>query len=174
MKEYPLKDIREIYASDRDTVKIMVWSETLRAPVEETLRSVADTDGLVAAVTKYGYVRSTAPNLIQEVPRQIPARPVQPHIMREDEADEIHAAQHLLNQGMISPKQYSGLLVPPVPERLADRLPECMPELSTDVNAQNAADYLQRQAMIAQQLGADPQTDETEKEKDEYGRAGLV
>ena len=67
---------------------------------------------------------------------------------------------------MISPKQYSGLLVPPVPERA--------PAQIADINDLNAADYLQRQEQLAQQLGTVLPDAAEEKEKDEYGRAGLV
>ena len=88
-------------------------------------------------------------------------QPIQPHIMREDEADELHAAQHLLNQGMISPKQFSGLLEPSGQE--------CEPARQPDINAQNAVDYQQRQEQLAQQLGTVPES-AVQTEEQLYGQ----
>ena len=162
LKEYALKNIRAAYASDPDTVKIMLWSEQAQASVEHTLRFVSNPDGLAEAITKYGRIRSAAPQLIPEVPQQIPVQPyplpVFQRDLTEDEADELHAAQHLLNQGMISPHQYSGMLVPPVPERAP------VPVKQEDVNTVNAEDYLRRQEMIAQQLGTAPETAQNEEQ----------
>ena len=155
-----LKDIWDVNAPDRDTLNFMVRSNESGVSTEVTLRTVADIDGLIAAIAKWGAVQSAAPHMIPELPVLPQPKPVPLHRMSENEADELHAAQHLLNQGMISPKQYSGLLVPPVPERA--------PAQIADINDLNAADYLQRQEQLAQQLNQE------EKEKDDYGRAGLV
>ena len=91
-------------------------------------------------------------------------------IQQEDSAEAaanaVNAAQHLLNQGMISEQQYSGLLVPP------GQQPVPLP--AEDINAQNAADYQQRQEQLAQQLGTVPLNTADEKEKDENGRAGFI
>lgn len=91
-----------------------------------------------------------------------------PHDAAAEKADTdaLHAAEYLLNQGMISEQQFGNLLASQ----------KSQPEQSVqtgDINAQNAADDLQRQAMLAQQPGTVPQSDESEKEK-EYGRAGFV
>ena len=136
-----LKDIWDVNAPDRDTLNFMVRSNESGVSTEVTLRTVADIDGLIAAIAKWGTVQSAAPHMIPE----LPAPPVPLHRMSEDEADELHAAQHLLNQGMISEQQYSGLLVPPVQQSV--------PLPAEDINAMNAADYQQRQEQLAQQLG---------------------
>ena len=150
LEEYLLKNIREVYASDRDTVKIMVWSEQCHAAVEETLRFVADTDGLVAAVKKYGRVGNSGSNMMipgisQVMTPGISQRiPLQPHVFAEEEADKLHAAQHLLNQGMISQQQFDGLLMPPQAAQ------------QPDLSEQNADDYFRRQELLAQQIGSAP------------------
>ncbi len=168
LEEYALKDIWGVNMPDRDTLNFMVRSDESGTSSEVTLRLVADIDGLVAAIAKWGHVQSAAPHMIPEVPvlPQPKPQPILPRVMREDEADELHAAQHLLNQGMISPKQYSEMLVPPVPDRA--------PAQSADINAMNAADYLQRQEMLAQQFGTMPEISTDEEEKNQNGRAGLV
>lgn len=145
---------------------------------EYMISRIADSTGLVSAVSRQMsgadhpplHAAKPAPqfpvrqNAVMQQP-QIPAQP-QPRVLTEEEADALHAAQHLLNQGMISPKQYSGMLMPPEPEIL--------PEQPADINAQNAEDYLHRQELIAEQLGIEPQVTEEKPEKDEYGRTGLV
>ena len=161
-----LKDIWDVNAPDRDTLNFMVRSNESGVSTEATLRTVADIDGLIAAIAKWGHVQSAAPHMIPEVPVLPQPQPLLQRTLTEEETDELHAAQHLLNQGMISPKQYSGLLVPPVPERA--------PAQIADINDLNAADYLQRQEQLAQQLGTVLPDAAEEKEKDEYGRAGLV
>ena len=165
LKEYALKDITEIYASDQVTVTMMVWSEQQQTAVEETLRYVADANGLAAAVEKYRGMgipepQVTAPDISQQIP-------LRPHVFAEDEADKLHAAQHLLNQGMISQQQFDGMLMPPQTAQ------------QPDLNEQNADDYFRRQEMLAQQLGSGPaetapQTDTERKENEENGRSSLV
>ena len=140
-----LKDIWDVNAPDRDTLNFMVRSNESGVSTEVTLRTVADIDGLIAAIAKWGTVQSAAPHMIPELPAPPQPKPVPLHRMSEDEADELHAAQHLLNQGMISEQQYSGLLVPPVQQSV--------PLPAEDINAMNAADYQQRQEQLAQQLG---------------------
>ena len=165
LKEYALKDITEIYASDQVTVTMMVWSEQQQTAVEETLRYVADANGLAAAVEKYRGMgipepQVTAPDISQRIP-------LQPHVLAEEEADKLHAAQHLLNQGMISQQQFDEMLMPPQAAQ------------QPDPDEQNADDYFRLQELLAQQISSGPaetapQTDTERKENEENGRTGLV
>ncbi len=140
-----LKDIWDVNAPDRDTLNFMVRSNESGVSTEVTLRTVADIDGLIAAIAKWGAVQSAAPHMIPELPVLPQPKPVPLHRMSENEADELHAAQHLLNLGMITSQQYADVLSPPEPEPV--------PVQFADINAQNAADYLKRQEQLAQQLG---------------------
>ena len=176
-RSFDLRDITKIYAVGSSAVIVRVPLDPF-APrddeyTEYTLDDAADNAGVVMNVLKQIAKLNTDSEQISESGEQIPAEQpqfsaVQQRDLTEDEADAFHAAQHLLNQGMISDRQYEKLLEPQTPEPDAEQ-----PVQTADINSQNAADYMQRQAMLAQQLETAPQSVESEKEK-EYGRAGLV
>ena len=142
LKQIALADIKGIYKSDKSTVILMVYTGSDLAYAEETLWFVENVDGLIAAVKKYGSVENSESQMMTpESPQQIP---LQPHVLAEEKADKLHAAQHLLNQGMISQQQFDGLLMPPQAAQ------------QPDLSEQNADDYFRRQELLAQQIGSAP------------------
>ncbi len=152
LQSFALKDIMAICAEGADTVVMKVKTrnpQTLEIELSECrFAGVGDCSGLIAAVKRQITGQSTPPQLparqtaaVQQP--QFPAQP-QPRMLTEDEADRLHAAQHLLHQGAISKQQYSGVMKPAAPQP--------RPLTADELNAMNAADYQQRQAKIAQQL----------------------
>ncbi len=152
LHSFALKDIMAIYAEGADTVAMKVKTrnpQTLEVELSERrLAGVDDCSGLIAAVKRQITGQSTPPQLparqtaVVQQP-QIPAQP-QSRLLTEDEADRLHAAQHLLNQGTISKQQYSGVMKPAAPQP--------RPLTADELNEMNAADYQRRKAKIAQQL----------------------
>ena len=146
LQSFALKDIMAIYAEGADTVVMKVKTrnpQTLEIELSECrLAAVDDCSGLIAAVKRQITGQSTPP--------QLPARQTavvqqpQPRMLTEDEADRLHAAQHLLHQGTISKQQYSGVMKPAAPQP--------RPLTADELNEMNAADYQRRKAKIAQQL----------------------
>ena len=165
LAQFALKDIMEVSSPDKHTAVLTMYPGSGSEDAEHTLWFVGDADGLLVALSEWGGVHIAGsvpkPQLSESDPD-----PAQPRVLTDEEADELHAAQHLLNQGMISEQQYSGLLVPPVQQPV--------PLPAEDINAMNAADYQQRQEQLAQQLGTVPLNTADEKEKDENGRAGFI
>ena len=176
-RAFDLRDIPKIYTAPAGEIVVRVKTKPFSEQSEDeaiyTLCGAKDSGGIVAvAKRQIEKLQQEEGSGQKAVSAPLPAASktavplLRPRALTEEETDELHAAQHLLNQGMISPKQYSGLLVPPVPERA--------PAQIADINDLNAADYQQRQEQLAQQLGTVPLNTADEKEKDENGRAGFI
>ena len=145
-----LDDVTAIRAAGNDSLVIYARTqipETTETTMKAyTFSGIADCAGLAAALKRQMSGASGKPLFTAEPARQISAvQPMQPRLLTEDEADELHAAQHLFNQGMISEQQFSGVMQQSAP------LPA--PLTGEELNEMNASDYLQRQELLAQQLG---------------------
>ena len=74
-------------------------------------------------------------------------------VIPESVINEFRAAEHLVQQGKISPEQFAGMYSQPEPQQA--------PRLSQDeIDERNAAAYMQRREMLAQQLGGSFRQDE--------------
>lgn len=153
LQSYALADISAIRAAGPNSVWIQGKRrdpKRLEAVMAEfTIDGIADCTGLVSAVTRQMSGADRPPHFAakpvqQPSVRQNAAIQPQPRRLTEDEADRLHAAQHLLSQGMISEQQYSGVMKPAAPQP--------RPLTADELNEMNAADYQRRKAKIAQQL----------------------
>ena len=163
MRTIALRDVRSIQAAEKSGFQLMVEIPTQHGTSvsrSELLFGIADPVGfervLRARLEEMNGMQQQHPQTIPEF-QPLSRQPA----ISENEINEIHAAEHLLRHGMITPQQMAGMY----------RLPGQEQPLSQDeINARNAADYRQRKEMLAQQLGGTPETD---KEQEHGQRSGL-
>ena len=163
------RDVSDVYADPARCV-IIRYTEKVGPCAEKqvktaVLKGVDNPGMLVEAVGKQLMmyrIRHEKPVETEPEPLQ-----VQAPIQEDPGINEIHAAEHLLRQGMITPQQMADMY----------RQPEQEQPLSQDeINARNAASYMRRNEMLAQQLGGaqeqDTKTDE--KENEAHERPGII
>ena len=156
---------------DPDTIELVKNSPNGITRVTEKFNGVARAQDFADAVTQQLARLHSAP-FPQKNPQPQPMMPLpvmrQP-VLSETEINEFRAAEHLVQQGRISPEQLAGMYSQPEPQQ-AQRLSQ------DEINARNAAAYMQRQEMLAQQLGSAPVNDAQMKQKENgnHERTGFI
>ncbi len=158
MRTIALRDVRSIQAAEKNGFQLMVEIPTQQGP------SVSRSELLFGIADPVGFERVLRARLeeMHKMPQQLPQAIPAPQPLRrqpalsENEINEIRAAEHLVQQGRISPEQFAGMYSQPEPQQ-ALRLSQ------DEIDARNAAVYMQRREMLAQQLGsAENQTNNDE------------
>ena len=128
-----LRDISAVYPDGSDQVIFMgpvrQSADGLPVASQTVLGGVGNPQGFAAAVMKQLAGRSQSA--------------AQQPLLTESGVNELHAAEHLLQQGMITPQQMAGMYRQPEPAQ---------PLSQAEINERNAASYMQRQEMLAQQI----------------------
>ena len=176
VRVYPFKDLKDVYAQDDTTISIKMRSDSdvtgyhLLTGVGNAKRFAA-----IAQAQAKAFRQAEAAAQQKRTAPQIPGYAFQPHqqTMPESEADSLHAAEQLLMTGQITQGQYNIMI------GRAAQQPLQQPLQSQDMNTldlQNAADFMQRNEMIAQQMRAERThpVDFDRREDESHGGTGFI
>ena len=157
MAQISLNAVRDIYRTGDDIVVQIVTDPVRNTFTEQYFPNVHESVAFLTAakaqlemVKQENALRQAV--MLQQQAAQPPVMPLP--VMPESERNKILAAEHLLQQGMITQQQFTDMYRRQVPAQ---------PLSQAEINARNAADYLQRQEMLAQQLGRTPETDKEQE-----------